>query len=92
MNPSFAPSHRSAADLPDPLPRAIDDLVRRLFQRHRPAFAGRTAELRAALETAEAVAWCTPFPHLFLPALAEQQIALLAEAPAAAGWSVAQAA
>ena len=32
---------------------------------------------RDQVEVAEAVAWCTPFPHLFLPELAEQQIGLL---------------
>lgn len=80
MNSFFDQSaceNSAATDFSENLRRAIDALRQRLFDRHQPAFAGRSEDLQLALETAEAVAWCTPFPHLFLPDLAEQQIGLL---------------
>jgi hypothetical protein len=57
--------------------QAIAALKQRLVARYERHFPGRSAGVRAALEVAEAAAWCTPFPQLFLPELAEQQIALL---------------
>jgi hypothetical protein len=58
------------------LAEAIAALKTRLVVRYERHFPGRSAVIRSAVEMAEAVAWCTPFPHLFLPELAEQQIAL----------------
>lgn len=61
----------------DSLAEAITALKARLVARYERRFPRHSAGIRSAIEVAEAVAWCTPFPHLFLPELAEQQIALL---------------
>ncbi len=57
---------------------AIAELKTRLQTRYERHFPGQTAMIRHALEEAESVAWCTPFPHLFLPDLAEARIAQFA--------------
>ena len=81
MNAPLDPCRAAPApEFSERLHRAIDALKHRLLARHEPTFPGRSEELRSAIEIAESVAWCTPFPHLFLPELAEQQIALLAGA------------
>jgi len=59
----------------DKLTQSITDLRARLQARYERHFPGQSALIGRILEEAEAVAWCTPFPHLFLPDLAEAQIA-----------------
>jgi hypothetical protein len=44
------------------------------YERHLP---GQAARIRRALEKAEAAAWRTRFPHLFLPEFAELRLARL---------------
>ena len=61
----------------DSLAEAVAALKARLVTRYERHFPRHSTGIRSAVEMAEAVAWCTPFPHLFLPELAEQQIALL---------------
>ncbi len=39
------------------------------------AMAGYEQLLRTAVNEAEALAWQTPYPHLFFPALAEEKVA-----------------
>ncbi len=60
------------------LTQAIADLKERLRSRYECHFPGQTALIHRALEEAESAAWCTPFPHLFLPDLAEARIAQFA--------------
>ena len=45
----------------------------------RPAFKPGEQMLRLALNEAEALAWQTPFPHLFFPDLAAEKVRAVAE-------------
>lgn len=72
----------AAGGVSSPLIRAIAETKARLLARYESLFPGEKTRLEAALELAESAAWCTPFPHLFLPDLAEVQVAGLAAAPA----------
>jgi len=78
----FSPAE-AAVDFSDALIEAVTALKARLMARYERHFPSQSATVRFAVEVAEAVAWCTPFPHLFLPELAEQQIALLIPAATA---------
>ena len=57
---------------------AITETRLRLQAHYERLFPGRSAEIDHAIEAAESAAWCTPFPHLFLPDLAEMQVARFA--------------
>lgn len=57
---------------------ALGDLKVRLQAQYERRFPGEGSRIRRAIEEAEAVAWRTPFPHLFLPDLAEEAIVRLA--------------
>ena len=56
---------------------ALGDLKVRLQARYERRFPGEGSRIRKAIEEAEMEAWSTPFPHLFLPDLAEEAIARL---------------
>jgi len=73
----------------DPLAEAMAALKARLVARYERHFPRDTSRVRSAIEAAEAVAWCTPFPHLFLPELAEQQISLLVSNPENSSFALA---
>ncbi|HEY8901257.1 MAG TPA: hypothetical protein VIM61_12665 [Chthoniobacterales bacterium] len=75
--------HKSAPGASSRLIRAIAETKARLRARYEKLFPGRESHIEAILELAESAAWCTPFPHLFLPDLAEVQIAGLSPVPAA---------
>jgi hypothetical protein len=57
------------------LARAITESRARLQAHYERLFPGRSVEIHLAIEEAESAAWCTPFPHLFLPDFAEMQVA-----------------
>jgi hypothetical protein len=57
---------------------ALGDLKVRLQEQYERRFPGEGSRIRKAIEEAEVEAWHTPFPHLFLPDLAEEAIAGLA--------------
>lgn len=57
---------------------AVIDLKERLQEHYERNFPKRSVLIHKAIEEAEALAWRTSFPHLFLPDLAEDQIARLA--------------
>jgi len=78
--PKESPSFETGSyqEFCDKLTLAIADLKERLRARYERHFPGQTALIHRALEEAESVAWCTPFPHLFLPDLAEARIAQFA--------------
>lgn len=57
---------------------AVIDLKGRLQEQYERDFPERSVLIHKAIEEAEALAWRTSFPHLFLPDLAEDQIARLA--------------
>jgi|GEM_PF-4375337 len=59
------------------LAAVIAGLRARLQARYERKLPGQAGRIAAALETAESAAWCTTFPHLFLPDFAEFQIARL---------------
>jgi hypothetical protein len=59
---------------------ALGDLKVRLQAQYERRFPGEGSRIRKAIEEAEVAAWHTPFPHLFLPDLAEEAIAGLAVA------------
>lgn len=63
-----------------PLSFAIAELRNRLRIRYQRIFPGQTTLIENVLEEAESAAWCTPFPHLFLPDFAEARIARIATA------------
>jgi hypothetical protein len=54
---------------------ALRDLKIRLQAQYERRFPGERERIREAIAEAEVVAWHTPFPHLFLPDLAEEAIA-----------------
>jgi hypothetical protein len=57
---------------------ALGELKMRLHARYERRFPGQGSRIREAIEEAEVSARHTPFPHLFLPDLAEEAIARLA--------------
>ena len=54
---------------------AVSDLKTRLQSRYTLEFPEHAETIQNVLEQAEARAWKTPFPHLFLPDLAEARLA-----------------
>jgi hypothetical protein len=54
---------------------ALRDLKIRLQAQYERRFPGEGERIREAIAEAEVVAWHTPFPHLFLPDLAEEAMA-----------------
>jgi len=80
-------SSQDPKNLEDPYPGfcqsltfAIGDLRERLRTRYERIFPGQKTLIENVLEEAESVAWCTPFPLLFLPDFAEARIARIATA------------
>jgi hypothetical protein len=80
---TFEPTDAEKPDLPNPfnhrLTTAVAELKVRLqarYQRRVPP--DKMTLVRAALDEAEALAWRTGFPHLFLPGLAEEGVARFA--------------
>jgi hypothetical protein len=59
------------------LAAVVASLRARLQARYERSLPGQAKRIAAALETAESAAWCTMFPHLFLPDFAEVQMARL---------------
>lgn len=59
------------------LAAVVASLRARLQARYERSFPGQAGRIADALETAESAAWCTMFPHLFLPDFAEDQMARL---------------
>ena len=57
---------------------ALGELKVRLQAQHERRFPGEESLIGKAIEEVEVAAWRTPFPHLFLPDLAEEAIAGLA--------------
>jgi len=51
----------------------LDAIKQSLIWDYEPLVHGQEAVLHSALNEAEALAWQTPFPHLFYPALAEEK-------------------
>ncbi len=60
---------------------AVTDLKIRLQSRYSLQFPEYAADIHCVLEQAEARAWKTPFPHLFLPDLAEARLASILPRP-----------
>jgi hypothetical protein len=86
MNPLFAQKPCTALDdVPSQFCRtllqAIGKLRTRLRAKYAHLFHGRAESLNRLLAEAEELAWQTPFPHLFLPTLAEERVAEFAAAP-----------
>jgi hypothetical protein len=61
---------------------AIAQLRTRLRDKYAHLFPDRDDSLARALAEAEELAWQTPFPHLFLPGLAEVKVGEIANVPA----------
>jgi hypothetical protein len=60
------------------LAMAVRELRARLLAGYERRFPGQGRQIREAIAEAEAAAWHTEFPHLFLPDLAEEAVARLA--------------
>ncbi len=72
-----------AAGLHDKLHAAIVQLKSRLQARYDQCLPGKDGQVREIIEAAEAAAWQTSFPHLFLPEFADEGITrLMATQPA----------
>ena len=56
--------------------RAISDLRDKLESRYAPSQPHDAELVRASFAEAEALAWETSFPHLFLPLLAEEKVSV----------------
>jgi hypothetical protein len=54
---------------------ALKELKVRLQAKYERRFPGKGFRIQKAIEETEVAAWGTPFPHLFLPDLAEEAIA-----------------
>jgi hypothetical protein len=52
----------------------IDEIKRGLLSHYGLALNGQERILHSALTEAEALAWQTPYPHLFFPVLAEEKV------------------
>ncbi len=57
------------------LKAALKKLTVRLQRQYEEQMPGQGFRIRQAIEEAEAAAWRTPFPDLFLPDLAEEAVA-----------------
>ncbi len=57
------------------LARQLAEVKRALVREFGSAISGQGQLLSSALNEAEAIAWQTPYPHLFFPALAEEKAA-----------------
>jgi hypothetical protein len=80
MNTAHTLSHCSAAiEVPAQFCRdlvgAIVKLKSRLIAKYERSHPGRSHVIRQAVTEAEALAWETAFPHLFLPDFAEARVA-----------------
>lgn len=51
----------------------LDAIKHALISKYRPELNGQETVLHSALNEAEALAWQTPYPHLFFPVLAEEK-------------------
>src|SRR5688500_1544650 len=54
--------------------RAVANLRAKLVRRYERVFPHRAEMVRASIAEAEALAWETSFPHLFLPLLAHEKV------------------
>ena len=68
----------ASAALKNRLPVAIEQLKARLQSRYEQTLPGKAGQIREVIRAAESAAWTTPFPHLFLPELADEGISRLA--------------
>jgi len=75
MSQPFEYENESATGFSRRLVQRIAEVRERLRTRYERILPGCTALIENALEEAESAAWCTPFPHLFLPDLAELRLA-----------------
>ncbi len=86
MHPALNPNRTQLADgslyFCRELVGAVSELKTRLHEKYERALPGRRSLVRQAVEEAEALAWQTPFPHLFLPDYAELRVAEVLAQPA----------
>ena len=68
-------SHDPAPGFCRKLLSALAALKEQLLQRYDALLPGRPGLVRELIAEAEALAWETPFPHLFLPDFAELRLA-----------------
>ena len=54
--------------------KQVHNVKNSLLSKYGVALDGREQILHSALTEAEALAWQTPFPHLFFPVLAEEKV------------------
>jgi hypothetical protein len=88
MKPMLTPAYLSICHAESALPevcrnlvRTIQDLRTRLQKSYERRFPGQSARIRHAIKEAEALAWSTSYPHLFLPDLAEIEVTRLVSQP-----------
>lgn len=74
---SICHDHAALPEVCRNLVRAIQSLRTRLQKSYERRFPGQSARIRHAIKEAEALAWSTSYPHLFLPDLAEIEVTRL---------------
>ncbi len=71
---SNSPLHQSSDRYRRRVRAALAGAKKRLIARYEELAPGNSRRIRNALDEAEILAWAMPFPHLFLPDLAELQM------------------
>lgn len=72
---SSSPIHQTSSRYRSQVSAALAGAKKRLISRYEELAPGNSKRIRNALAKAETLAWAMPFPHLFLPDLAELQLA-----------------
>ena len=71
---STSPLHQTSSRYRRQVSAAVAGAKKRLISRYEELAPGNSRRIRRALDEAEILAWALPFPHLFLPDLAELQM------------------
>ena len=77
INPSIqsnSPVHQTSSRYRRQVSAAVAGAKKRLISRYEKLAPGNSRRIRNAVDEAEILAWASPFPHLFLPDLAELQL------------------
>ena len=80
MSQPFEYDSENSAGFYRRMAQRIAEVREKLRARYERLLPGRTLVIAEALEEAESAAWCTAFPHLFLPDFAELYLARITSA------------
>jgi hypothetical protein len=77
INPANSPNsplHQTSSRYRRQVSAALAGAKKRLISHYEQLAPGKSRRIRHAVDEAEILAWALPFPHLFLPDLAELQM------------------